>query len=95
MTKVLITGATGNVGKEVLNYLLKIDHQLDIYAGVRNINVDELGLNSKIKLLQFDFTNVNTYETALTGCDILFLLRPPQISDVEKYFKPIINTCKD
>lgn len=23
-----------------------------------------------------------------------FLLRPPQISEVEKYFKPIIDTCK-
>ncbi|MEI7587558.1 hypothetical protein [Runella sp.] len=40
MKKVLITGATGNVGRAVLNALQKIDHQLDLYAGVRDINVD-------------------------------------------------------
>jgi len=28
MTKVLITGATGNVGIEVLSALKKLDHQL-------------------------------------------------------------------
>ena len=96
MTKVLITGATGNVGREVLNFLQKTNHQLALFAGVRDINKVEIELkNNNVKLLSFDFTNFNTYPTALTGCDILFLLRPPQISEVEKYFKPIIDTCKD
>ncbi|MBC7488582.1 MAG: NmrA family NAD(P)-binding protein [Cytophagaceae bacterium] len=96
MTKVLITGATGNVGTEVIKSLQKIDHQLDIYAGVRNSNEDRIKLSDyKIKYLLFNFTDFKTYNTALDGCDILFLLRPPQISEVEKYFKPIINTCKD
>jgi uncharacterized protein YbjT (DUF2867 family) len=94
MTKVLITGATGNVGKEVLNALQKINHHLDLYAGVRNVNINELGSsNSNVGLINFDFTDLRTYKSALTDCDILFLLRPPQISDVEKYFKPIIDTC--
>ncbi len=96
MTKVLITGATGNVGREVLNALQKIDHQLDIYAGVRDITTDKIVLAKyKTKFSLFDFADFKTYKTALTDCDILFLLRPPQISEVEKYFKPIINTCKD
>lgn len=96
MTKVLITGATGNVGTEVIKSLQNIDHQLDIYAGVRNSNEDILKLsNYKVNFSLFDFTNVETYKTALDGCEILFLLRPPQISEVEKYFKPIIDTCKE
>ncbi|CAM4137274.1 NmrA family NAD(P)-binding protein [Flavobacterium sinopsychrotolerans] len=95
MTKVLITGATGNVGTEVIKSLQNIDHQLDIYAGVRNSNEDRRKLsNYKVNFSRFDFTDVETYKTALDGCEILFLLRPPQISEVEKYFKPIIDTCK-
>ena len=96
MTKVLITGATGNVGIEVLRSLHGIDHQLDLYAGVRSIDDDRIKLdNYKIKYSEFDFTDFNTYKTALDGCDFLFLLRPPQISEVDKYFKPLIDTCKE
>ena len=96
MIKILITGATGNVGKEVIKSLQNIDHQLNIYAGVRNLNEDRIILsNYNVKLLLFDFTDFKTYNMALEGCDILFLLRPPQISEVEKYFKPIIETCKE
>ncbi len=95
MTKVLITGSTGNVGTEVIKSLHNLNHQLDLYAGVRSWATGNSSLdNYKIKFIPFDFTDITTYVTALDGCGILFLLRPPQISEVEKYFKPIINTCK-
>ena len=96
MTKVLITGATGNVGMEVIKSLQNIDHKLDIYAGVRNLTEDRIKLSDyKVKFSLFDFTDFKTCIAALDGCDILFLVRPPQISEVEKYFKPIIDTCKN
>ncbi len=94
MTKVLITGATGNVGTEVIEALGKLKHTLDLYAGVRNLSEDRMKFASQnVQFSQFNFTDFNSYQTALVGCDILFLLRPPQISEVEKYFKPIIQTC--
>lgn len=96
MTKVLITGATGNVGLEVIKSLQKIDHLLDIYAGVRDINTDKIKLaDYKVNFVPFDFIDAKTYNTALNDCDIIFLLRPPQISAVKKYFKPLIEACKD
>ena len=94
MAKVLITGATGNVGMEVIKSLQNLDHELDLYAGVRDPVADRVKLaDYKINVSRFDFTDISTYNSALAGCDILFLLRPPQISAVEKYFKPMIQTC--
>lgn len=34
---ILITGATGNIGIEVLKSLQKSNHQLQVVAGVRNL----------------------------------------------------------
>lgn len=96
MTKVLITGATGNVGTEVIKALQNIEHKLSLYVGVRNLSEDRIKLSIyKVNFSLFDFTDAKTYKTALDGCEIVYLLRPPQISEVEKYFKPIIDTCKE
>lgn len=51
MTKVLITGATGNVGIEVIKSLQGIEHPLDVYAGVRDLVADKIRLsNYKVNL---------------------------------------------
>lgn len=94
MTKVLITGATGNVGVAIFNALDKVKHHLDLYAGVRDLDESNSELSTQnIHFEKFDFVDISICQKALEGCDILFLLRPPQISDVEKYFKPIIQAC--
>jgi uncharacterized protein YbjT (DUF2867 family) len=94
MKNVFITGATGNVGLEVIKALEKIPHDLFIYAAVRNILKDKEKLAKfEGKPIHFDFEDVSTYHS-LSKCDILFLLRPPQISDTEKYFKPLIVSAK-
>jgi len=94
MKKVLITGATGNVGLEVLSALKRSDHHLELFAGVRDMELgNEKLTNFNIRKVVFDFMNIDTFSTALEGIDILFLLRPPQISDVKKYFAPLIDTA--
>jgi len=94
MTKVLITGATGNVGMELIKALLQMDQQLELYAGVRDVEHDKVTLPANgIQCVRFDFTDMDTVNGALEDCTILFLLRPPQISDVDKYFRPIIDAC--
>ncbi len=95
MTKVLITGATGNIGIEVLSALQKLDHQLEIYAGVKDTAFGNEKLsNFNMKTIKFDFMNIETFLPALENFDMLFLLRPPQISDVKKYFAPLIDIAK-
>ena len=94
--KILITGATGNIGVEVIKSLQRFVNQLDIVAGVRDIEKDRQKLSGyKVGFKPFDFENPVTYLTALRQCDTLFLLRPPQLSDVGKYFKPLIDTARE
>jgi len=95
MTNVLITGATGNVGSEVIRSLNAMQHTLRISAGVRNLEEEgPVPPERAIHRVHFDFMDLGTYATALRGCDILFLLRPPAISAVKTYFAPLIAVAK-
>ena len=97
MKRILVTGATGNIGYEVIRFLDKIETKNQIIAGVRNIDSSQKKLNDypKLDFVRFDFENPDTFNGALENIDRVFLLRPPQISDVDKYFKPLIGKMKD
>ncbi|MCY7363291.1 MAG: NmrA family NAD(P)-binding protein, partial [Ignavibacteria bacterium] len=88
--KILITGATGNVGLSVLKAIANHNNNLQIYAGLRNIETDSAKLKDyNVSLVTFDFENEMTFKSALEKIDILFLLRPPQLANVSKFFKPL------
>ncbi len=97
MKRILITGATGNVGGEVIRFLMETNTANEIIAGVRDtIKAEKVfQKHPKLKYVCFDFENQETFETALTGVDIIFLLRPPHISDIETYFRPLIDKTKE
>lgn len=95
MTKVLITGATGTVGIEVLSALQKIDHGLRLFVGVRNKDSGDGKLTDfKVERTEFDFTDDSTFLPALKQVDVLFLLRPPQITNVKDCFVPLVHAAK-
>ncbi|MDZ7757757.1 NmrA family NAD(P)-binding protein [Rhodohalobacter sp.] len=95
--KFLITGATGNVGVEVIRYLMNPDHDHTIIAGVRNIEKakEKFRNFSDLEYVSFDFEDPATFNDALQNVDSVFLLRPPHISDVETYFRPLIEKIKE
>lgn len=96
MSNILITGATGNIGIEVIRCLYKIDTSSRIVAGVRNIEKAKAIFKNypKLDYVHFDFEDFDTFEKALNGIDRIFLLRPPHISEIGKYFRPLILTIK-
>lgn len=93
MKRILITGATGNIGKQVIKFLTPGNYE--VFAGVRNVNgrFDPSWQATNIKPVHFDFENISTFQTSLQGIDALFLLRPPHLSDIN-IFKPLINAAK-
>lgn len=91
MQTLLVTGATGNVGLEVISALNAVPHSYTVVAGVRNPEKDAaLFSDRRVSLRAFDFADASTHAAALHGVDALFLLRPPQLADVKRYFQPLI-----
>lgn len=97
MSKILITGATGNIGFEIIRYLYKNDTSNKIIAGVRSIERAKrvFAAYPKLDYVYFDFEDPDTFDSALTDIDTIFLLRPPHISDIDKYFRPLISRIRE
>jgi uncharacterized protein YbjT (DUF2867 family) len=96
MSKLLITGATGNIGIELIHFLYEIDSNHQIIAGVRDIEKAKTRFKRypKLEYVHFDFEDFETFDKALSGIDSIFLLRPPHISEIDKYFVPLLSKIK-
>ncbi|MDX2138634.1 MAG: SDR family oxidoreductase [Chloroflexota bacterium] len=88
--KILVTGATGNVGSEIMR-LLPIEN-----ARAADINMERMRtlFGADADCVTFDFARPETYTAALTDVSRIFLLRPPSISDVPKYIEPFLDAAK-
>ena len=96
MKRILVTGATGNIGLEIVHYLSELKSDSEICAAVRDIEKAKNTFKNFPNLFfrQFDFEKDSSYSEAFDQVDILFLLRPPHISDVEKVFRPLLDSAK-
>jgi uncharacterized protein YbjT (DUF2867 family) len=86
--KILITGATGNVGQAMIKHYRAVAEDTLYLATRKKTNPT----NSNLRY--FDFDNLPESLSSLAQIDLLFLLRPPHISDVNTYFEPLIEACK-
>jgi uncharacterized protein YbjT (DUF2867 family) len=96
----LITGATGNIGSAVINYLIPLQekNRIKIIAGVRSIERAKKRFpewEKELEFRPFDFEDAKTYEHALEGIDTVFLLRPPHITSIEEVFRPLLERIKE
>jgi len=83
-----ITGAAGNLGREVVRELVKLDQP--VRAGV--LNQDEASqLPEEVQAGLFDFTDPDTFSPALEGVNRVFLMRPPQLTDMDSTLNPFID----
>ena len=87
--RVLVTGATGTVGRAVARYLA--DRGARVVSAVRDVGGSSV--DRRIESRSFDFENSSRWPDAFAGVDRLFLLRPPAISDVQRHLFPVIDAA--
>ncbi len=99
---IVITGATGNVGFEVLKGLVEAGQQ--VRAAVTDVDkakitLQEKGLDgsrvdgSRVEVSRLEFGNESTYASTFANADGLFLMRPPALSDTKKLINPAIDAA--
>ncbi|MDF1616919.1 SDR family oxidoreductase [Petrocella sp. FN5] len=82
--KVLVTGATGNVGKYVVEALLRLNETV-VAAGTRTNKLQEM-FGDFVETVELDFEKPHTYEGALKDVDRIFLMRPPHLGKPEDLY---------
>ncbi len=92
MSAILVTGATGNVGREVVRALLKRGARV-IAADHRQERVRSL-FGDSVAAVSLDFHERDTWPAALDGAAHMFLMRPPAIADVESSLNPFVDAAR-
>lgn len=89
---ILVTGARGNVGSEVLKALAAA--AVPARAAERTSAPAGMRLGDMAEPVVFDFERPATFGPALDGIERVFLVRPPAISDVRRLIFPFIDAAQ-
>lgn len=89
--KILVTGASGNVGTYVIKELLNMNEK--VVAAGTNINRLKDIYDNTVDIVKFDFTKRETFKNSLNGVDRVFLMRPPHIGNPKDLY-PFIDYMK-
>lgn len=86
--KILVTGAPGNVGTAVVEGLQAAGVPFRVAAW--DAERAKAALGNDLDIVQFDFLDPATYAAALDGIERLFLIRPPQLANVQQEIAPAV-----
>lgn len=91
---ILVTGATGNVGSEVVKQLSRDASNYNINAGVHSIeNANKFQQYDRVKAVQIDYDKIEGLESAFKDVNKLFLLTHPSPKTVE-HESNLVNEAK-
>jgi uncharacterized protein YbjT (DUF2867 family) len=89
---IFITGATGNVGAEIVRQLSELEHHVRVAQ--RNLHSSSnWSPSSTVEYVNFDFKQPQTFAKAFQGVKRVFLMRPPALSQVKTYMYPAIDSA--
>lgn len=87
MGKILITGASGNVGRYVAQYALENGQEITV-AGTNPDRLTKM-FKDRAEIVYFDFTDSATFHDALKDVDRVFIMRPPHLGKPEGFLSLI------
>jgi uncharacterized protein YbjT (DUF2867 family) len=90
MKRILITGATGNLGRALVPALRA--KGINVRAAARNVG--KLGPSVGIEPVLLDYENHATHKAALQDVDALFLMAPPLDPEAPAKLNPLIDLAK-
>ena len=86
----LVTGATGNLGREVVRTLGECG--ATVKAGTRDVS--KIAPGEKLHAVRFDYTDPGTYDEALRTVQGVFLVAPPMDAQAPEKLIPFIQRAK-
>jgi uncharacterized protein YbjT (DUF2867 family) len=91
-SRILVTGATGSVGSEVVRMLRERDH--DVVAALRRPNRSGIRWGTEVERVRLDLMRPETFEAAFSDVDAVFLVRPTAMMKVDKQLGPVIEAAR-
>ena len=91
MSKILITGATGNVGRELVKICAR--ENVEAVAAVSDFAKSAGRFPANTEPREFDFTRPDTFAKAMRDVSKVFLMRPPAVSNVRRDTFPFLEYC--
>ena len=88
---ILVTGATGTIGREVIRCLAK--KNAVVRAGIRNAAQARTEFGESVELTTFDFEETGSYPAALKDVEKLFIL-PPLIANQLDVTTALVDAAK-
>jgi uncharacterized protein YbjT (DUF2867 family) len=90
--KILVLGALGNVGSELVKRLQATGSQ--VRAADLSVEKVRERFGDSVEAVAFDFSKKETYSPTFAGVEKMFLMRPPQISDVKRIMLPALEAAR-
>lgn len=88
---ILVTGASGNVGTAVVGCLRARGIAFRIGARRSDPTVSHDGAEAT----RLDFVDPSTFRAAVRGCNAVFLLRPPAVSNTRRTLNPFLDVARE
>jgi uncharacterized protein YbjT (DUF2867 family) len=87
--RILVTGATGKVGRELVPRLLEAG--AEVRAGTRDPERARVLFGSRVEVAELSYARAETYDGALTWADRVFLVPPPFSPDAHEAISSFLD----